>query len=361
MLLLAGTCLAHLPALSGGFIWDDDAHLPQPALRSLDGLRRIWLEPGTTIQYYPLLYSAFWIEHRAFGDAPAGYHGVNLALHLAAVSVLYTILRKLRIPGAWLAAAIFALHPVQVETVAWISEQKNTLSTLFYLLAMLAYLKFDHARDAGGHRRWYLAAFGCFILSLLSKTVTATLPGGILVLTWWKRGRLEWRRDALPLLPFFAFGAAGGLLSAYAERNWVGAAGPEYGPSLLERVLLAGRVAWFYAGKLFWPANLTFSYPKWNMDVSGVMDWMYLLSALLTVVALWLLRHRARAPLAGILFFGGTLFPVLGFFNLYPFAYSYVADHFQYLASLGILVPAAAGAALFFERLHSGWNGRPER
>ncbi|MEN6533436.1 MAG: tetratricopeptide repeat protein, partial [Bryobacteraceae bacterium] len=245
------------------------------------------------------------------------------------------IARRLSIAGAWLAGLVFALHPVCVEAVAWISEQKSTLSAVFYLSALLVYLHFDRTRRT----KFYGLALALCVLALLSKTITATLPAALLVIFWWQRGRIAWKRDALPLVPWFAVGATAGLFTAWVERTYIGAEGADFTLSFLDRVLLAGRVLWFYFSKLIWPSNLTFHYPRWN--VSAAVWWQYLFALgvlVLTGVFVWLARRR-RGPLASLLLFGGTLFPALGFFNVYPFLYSYVADHFQYLASLAVLVP----------------------
>jgi hypothetical protein len=189
---------------------------------------------------------------------------------------------------------------------------------------------------------------------MLSKSVTATLPGALLVIVWWKRGRLEWRRDILPLVPFFALGLTLGLITAYAESVWVGAGGPDYNLSAIQRVLVAGRAIWFYLGKLILPINLAFSYPKWTMDSADAVQWLYPLGVLAVAGFFWSLRNRSRAPLAALLFFVGTLFPALGFVNVFPFRYSFVADHFQYLASLGIIALLAAGISLAFEDQFAG-------
>ena len=289
--LAAAVFLAYQPAWQGGFIWDDDAHV-RPELQSWNGLCRIWCDLKATQQYYPLLHSAFWLEHRLWGDATLGYHLVNIALHVVAALLVAVILRRLKVPGAYLAAAIFALHPVHVESVAWITELKNTLSAVFYLSAALVYLRFDHSREKAS----YFLAFGLFVLGLLSKTVTATLPAALLVVFWWQRGRLSWRRDVLPLLPFFALGAAAGVFTALVERKLGGAEGAAFDFTIVERCLIAGRAIWFYLGKLFWPADLIFIYPRWH--VSQAVWWQYLfpLAALLLLAGLWAIRRRmARA------------------------------------------------------------------
>jgi tetratricopeptide (TPR) repeat protein len=352
-LLVAAVLVAYLPAWHGGFVWDDDAHVTRLDMRSWQGLQRIWFDLGATQQYYPLVHSAFWLQHRLWGDATTGYHLVNLLLHGWAAVLVALVLRRLAVPGACLAALVFALHPVHVESVAWITELKNTLSAVLYLSAMLCYLRFDLNRA----RRWYAAALGLFLLALLSKTVTASLPAALLVIFWWRRGRLGWRGDVLPLAPFFVLGAVAGLFTAWVERTFIGAEGAEFQFSLVERGLIAGRVVWFYLAKLLWPADLIFIYPRWQ--ISQLVGWQYLfpLAAIGLLVGLWLLRKRTRAPLAAMLFFGGTLFPVMGFFNVYPFRYSFVADHFQYLASLGIISLCCAGAAGLLDR----WRFRSGR
>jgi tetratricopeptide (TPR) repeat protein len=337
---------AYLPALGNGFVWDDDAHVTKPALRSLHGLWRIWFDVGATLQYYPLLHSAFWLEHRLWGDDPIGYHAVNILLHATAAALVWRILRRLQIPGALLAAAIFALHPVHVESVAWITELKNTLSAVFYLTSAWAYLEFDETR----RRRWYAAALALFVAGILSKTVTATLPGALLLVFWWRRGRLSARRDVLPLVPFLLSGAAGGMITAWWELKINNCVGPDFDFSPVERLLLAGRAVWFHAWKLFWPTDLIFIYPRWRLDSSVWWQYLFPLGVLAWVAALWAIRRRTRGPLAGLLYFIGTLFPVLGFFNLYTFEYSLIANHYQYLASLGLITLTSAGAVRLLDR-----------
>ncbi|MGA9777589.1 MAG: tetratricopeptide repeat protein [Verrucomicrobiia bacterium] len=310
-------------------------------------MARIWIEPGATQQYYPLVHSIFWVEYKLWGDRTLGYHLINILLHALSALLLWKVLRRLQVPGAFLAVAIFALHPICVESVAWISEIKNTLSGAFYLGAALIYLRFDRTRN------WkiYFLAFGLFLLGLMSKTVIATLPAALLVVFWWQHRKLAWKRDVLPLIPFFALGIIAGLFTAWMEWKFVGARGSGYGFSIIDRLLIAGRAIWFYLGKLVWPVNLTFIYPRWQ--VSQAVWWQYLfpITALLVSVVLWLLSRRTRAPLAAWLFFVGTLFPALGFFNVYPFRYSFVADHFQYLATIGPITLAAAGIVQLFRSL----------
>ncbi len=353
-LLLAAVLFAYFPALRGGFLWDDDAHVTQLRLRSLHGLWRIWFEMGATQQYYPVLHTAFWVEHRLWGDSVLGYHLANVVLHAAASLLLILILRRLAFPAAVLAGLLFALHPVCVESVAWISEQKNTLSAVFYLGAALLYVRFDQNRRGS----LYLLAFGLFVLALLTKTVTATLPAALLVVFWWRRGRLGWKRDVAPLLPWLAVGAACGLLTAWAERKLIGAEGADFSLTAVQRLVLAGRVIAFYAGKLIWPGKLVFIYPRWTIDAGAGGEYLYPVGFLALLAALALIARRQRGPLAGLLFFAGTLFPVLGFVNVYPFIFSFVADHFQYLASIGILAPIAWGLVWIVVRIPLGAQAR---
>jgi Flp pilus assembly protein TadD len=342
LLLAAVTMLAYQPAWNGQQLWDDDQHMIRPELYSASGLVRVWTEPGAIRQYYPVLATVFWIENKIWGTAPMPHHLVNILTHSLVALVLLWILRRLEIPGARLAAILFALHPVQVESVAWNTELKNTLSGLFCLGATLTYLKFDQKR------RWldYTFALGLFACALLSKTVVATLPAALLVILWWKRGQLSWKKDVLPLIPFFVLSAALGVVSIWMEHNFVGAEGTDFQYSIIERCIIAGRAIWFYLGKLIWPHPLVFIYPRWQ--ISQQIWWQYLfpLFALGLLAALWRLRGKSRGPLAALLLFAGTLFPALGFFNVYPFRFSFVADHFQYLACIAPLTLAASGISM---------------
>ncbi len=350
------------PVIRGGMLWDDQAHITSPELRSWPGLLRIWLDPHATQQYYPVLHSAFWLEWRLWGEATIGYHLVNILLHALSCCLLALVLQRLRFrdggailpPAAgWLAALLFAVHPVCVESVAWISEQKNTLSLVFYLLAGLAWLDFHATRKP----RAYAKALLFFVLALGTKTVTATLPAALLVILWWQNKELHWRRDIRPLVPWFLLALTSGLFTAWVERKLIGAEGAEFDLSFYERVLLASRIVWFYFAKLVWPANLMFVYPRWDV-AEAVSHWMvYLLAAIGTTALLWFLRRRSRGPLAAWLFFVGSLFPALGFLNVYPFIFSFVADHFQYLAAMGLLAGCATGIVLVVAKAPAGVHG----
>jgi protein O-mannosyl-transferase len=359
VLLVLVTILAYQPVWHAGFTWDDDDYITKNStLHTLDGLRLIWFAPGATIQYYPLTFTTFWMEYHLWGLNPLGYHLVNVSLHAGNAILIWLILRKLNVRGAWLTAGIFALHPVCVESVAWVTERKNTLSGLFYLGSMLVALKFwlpvetssesymtgcdKDSKAVFGERKFYWLAFVFYICALWSKTTTLPLPAVIMLLVWWKRGRVIWR-DIYPLGPFMAVGVAIGLITMHAEKA-LGAVGNEQALSSLQGCLLASRDVWFYLGKLFWPHSLVFVYPRWKINASEWTAYLPVLALVAGLSILWWKRNGwGRAPLVAFLYFVALLFLVLGFFNVFYFRYSFVADHFQYLASIGPLALAAAG------------------
>ena len=339
--LLLATVLAYRPAWHGGFVWDDDGHVTAERLRGPDGLRRIWLEPGATQQYYPALHTAFWIQYQLWGLSPTGYHLVGMTFHAIVALLVAVTLRRLRVPGAVAAAFVFALHPVHVESVAWITEQKNTLSAIFFLLSALVYLGFDERRD----RIRYVASLALFVLALCSKTVTATLPAVLLVVFWWQRRRIDLRRDVVPLAPFFALSLAAAATTIWVERTFIGARGAEFELGSIERILLAGRAVWFYLSKIVWPADLSFNYPRWVIDASSPAAWLYPLALAAVLVLLWRWRDRAGHALSALIAFCILLSPALGFVAVYPFRFSFVADHFQYLASVPVIALLCAAIA----------------
>ena len=336
-----------MPAFQAGWVWDDDSYVTSNAtLRSFDGLRRIWLEPGAVAQYYPLTFTSLWLDYQLHGLAPAGYHATNVLLHAANAVLVGLVLQAAAVPAAWAAALLFAVHPLHVESVAWVTERKNVLSGCFYLLSLLALLAWRDARDRrGASAGWWAAAFGCFVLALLGKTVTSTLPAVYLTIRWWRTGRVA-RDDVLAMLPFLAAGVAAGSVTAALERSHVGAEGAYWDQTLGERVLIAGRALWFYVGKLVWPRPLVFIYPRWTLDTGSLAQWAMPVAAAIAGVGLLAARTRVgRGPFAAALAFAVTLGPALGFVNVYPMRYSFVADHFAYLASVPFLALVAAGAA----------------
>lgn len=345
VLLFLLVVLAYSSVLSGGFIWDDDAYVTENVhLRTVDGLAAIWFEPGATPQYYPLVFTLFWLQFKLWGLAPLGYHLVNIFLHAANAVLFWRCLQKLALPSPFWIAALFALHPVHVESVAWITELKNVLSAFFVLLSFLLYWKFSSEPLSGRLRVvCYGLSLFCFLLALLSKSVTVTLPAVLLLFFWWKRGAFS-LRDVARLLPFFGLALLLGWNTAKLEVTHVLATGAEWDFSFIDRLLIAGRAVWFYAGKLLWPHPLIFNYERWQIDASVWWQYLFPLGVIAVAVVLWVLRNRTgRGPLAGYLFFIGTLFPALGFFNVYPMRYSFVADHFQYLSSIGVIALLVSG------------------
>ena len=341
------TFSAYIPAIRGAFVWDDDRYAANPILLQPDALRQIWT-PGTTReQYYrefPMVYTSFWLERRLWGLRPDGFHIVNIALHVFNAILAWLLLKRLGLREAWLAAAIFALHPVHVESVAWITERKNLLSAFFYLLALNGYLKFEDESDL----RWYLGSLVLFVAALLSKPVTCTLPV-ILLLLRWQRGRGIGRLDMMHLLPFFLLSAGAGAFTIVVERKVIGR--PDFDISWAQHILLAGRAFWFYPMKLVWPANLAFSYERWALNAHDVFQWLWVLAALVAGACVWRERNRlGRGILAGLGFYAVTIAPMLGFSTIYTFHFSFVADHYQYLSSLGLIaVGVGSVGGLFHE------------
>ena len=357
-LLLVTTVIIYSPALMCGYIWDDHDYVTDnPTLRTSAGLLRIWTDTAATPQYYPLVHTTYWLEYRLWRLQPCGYHLTNVLLHGLSAVLLWKILIKLSVPGAWLAALIFVVHPVNVESVAWITERKNVLSGTFYLGAMLAYLRFQFPNQQpdsadGTVRHWWISLF-LLLCAVLSKTVAASLPAALLVVIWWKSGNIKWR-DVAGTLPMFVLAIPLALLTAVLEKSQIGAVGVEWDMTLIERTLIAGRAVWFYLGKLLWPYPLIFVYPRWQIDAAQWWQTTFPVGGLGLLAFLWFARHRlGRGPLAAALLFVGTLFPALGYFNVYPMRYSYVADHFQYLASLAPIALMAAGVTLLAKR-HPG-------
>ncbi|PHQ31997.1 tetratricopeptide repeat protein [Rhodopirellula bahusiensis] len=355
--LFALTANAYLPAIQGGFIWDDDDYVTEnPTLHSIEGLVAIWTDPSATPQYYPIVHSSFWIENHLWGMNPMGYHLVNVLIHCISALLLWRLLSRFSVPGAYVAALLFAVHPMHVESVAWVTERKNVLSGMFTLLTILCWLRYwDFSQPEPSdestprNRRWYALALICFIAALLSKTVASTLPAALIVMIWWKRGTVR-VKDFTALLPFFVIGIGMGLLTVWLEKFQVGASGIDWELSPWQRVLIAGRALWFYAGKLVWPTELIFTYPRWEIDVTSWWQNAFPVAAVAVMVALFLMRHRlGRGPIAAVCLYAGTLFPALGFFDVYPMRFSFVADHFAYMASVPLIALVVGAVATWLQ------------
>jgi tetratricopeptide (TPR) repeat protein len=354
LLLVAAVVFAYQPVWHAGFIWDDDVYVTNnPLLTAPDGLKRIWFSLDSPSQYFPLTYTTFRIERALWGLNPAGYHWVNILLHAANALLVWRLLKRLNVPGAWLAAAIFALHPVQVESVAWITEQKNVLSLLFFLLALLAWIEFVEERPK---RRWqfYLLSLFFYALALFSKTTACTLPAALLLILWWK-GKPVNRVRLAQVLPFLVLGVGMGLVTVWWERYHQGTQGALFSYGLPERVLIASHAIWFYVGKLVWPVNLTFSYPHWTINLSDPFAYGWLVAGAGLCVAIYFARRfTGRGVEVAAIFYVATLSPLLGFIMLYTFWFSFVADHYQYIASIGPLALAAGGITTALRILGTG-------
>ncbi|MGA2583909.1 MAG: tetratricopeptide repeat protein [Tepidisphaeraceae bacterium] len=349
----------------GGFIWDDDHYVTQNlSLQSFEGLVHLWIAPiGAyanidtlrTIQYYPLLYTMLWVEHHFFGDEAMGYHVVNLLLHAGAAIVLWRALRRLQLPGAWVIAAMWAVHPLQAESVCWISEGKNILSGLLTFAALLFYLEFcgfaSTQRDPNKpllitSGQAYMLSLVLFIAALLAKTVAISLVPALFVILWWK-GRLK--RGWVGLVPMFLIGLALSAITAHRETDPNGpvrAYGPAWHLSFIQHILLPARDFWFYIEKLIAPVNLSFNYPRIVPGASDPLSWLMLIGALAVLWILFAAREKiGRGPFTAFMCYVFALLPSMGFANVYPFRFSYVADHFAYLAILPLIALVVSAVA----------------
>src|SRR6266481_4881699 len=300
VVLTAVTILAYRPAWHGGFLWDDDDYIiKNELLTAQDGWQRIWFSLDSPSQYFPLTYSTFRIEHALWGLNTTGYHWVNLLLHVGNALLVWAVLARLGVPGSWLAAAIFALHPVQVESVAWITERKNTLMAFFFLLTLLGWARFIDERNqqaiqrSRAHRkqrakevtqagklnpsswRFYWLALIFYLLALCSKATACTLPAALFLILWLQKKRIDWRR-VLQIAPFIVLGLAMGLMTVWWERYHQGTLGAMFALGPLERLIVATHTPWFYLGKLFWPTKLTFIYPQWTITPSNPLAYIWL-------------------------------------------------------------------------------------
>jgi tetratricopeptide (TPR) repeat protein len=360
-LVLAGAvCIAYLRAWHAGFIWDDDDHLTRnPCIVGPLGFEAIWTSSKAV--YYPLVLTSFWLQHALWGLNPLPYHVVDVLLHAICAILLWRVLLRLNVRGAWLGAAIWALHPVQVESAAWITEQKNTQSGVFYLLAIFFFLRWRESNKAAAageehpgfpRARRYTAALLCATLAILSKSSTVMLPVVLGLCWWWMDGR--WRRwNLFQLAPFFMVSAVASLWTIWEQKYANHALGAEWSQTWPQRAIIAGKDVWFYLWKLVWPHPLTFIYPQWSTDAAHPLEYLPLIAAACAMVLLWLGRDGPLRPVFfAAAYFAVSLFPVLSFFNVYFFRYSYVGDHFQYLASMGPL--ALAGAAIAWAAKYAG-------
>jgi tetratricopeptide (TPR) repeat protein len=388
LLLFAMILAAYRPALQGGFVWDDDKHIyDNQTLRSLHGLWEIWFKPGATCQYYPLSFTGFWIGFQFWGLNPFGYHLLNVVLHSLVAVLLWQVLTRLKARGAWLAGAIFALHPVCVMSVAWMTELKNTLSASLALGAAWAYLRFAglgvyerlepgskigrvtpgapvsaspatagawcRALSKEAPARWCFYAWSLvlFQLGFFAKTAISFLPVSLLLVTWWRRERLRWR-DIWPLIPMLGCVVVMGGVTIYVERHSLGASGRKFTIPLIERILISGRSFWFYLGKLFFPHRLTFIYERWKIDAGAGWQYVYPLATAGLLAGLWGMRGRmGKGPFVALLHFYVCTSLLILLLVLYMTRYSFVSDHWQYFGCMSVVALAAAGITAMLDRL----------
>ncbi len=352
--LLLLTLAVYYPLRWGVFLWDDAAWLTNnPLIHHWRGFEIFWLSTKAMgeVQYYPMTLSVLSIEYHLWGLQTLPYHLVNVLFQAANAVLLWLILRRLELSSAWLVAALFAIHPIQVETVGWVAEIKNLLSGFFYFLALLSFLKFigvgpkaaalsssANTEKLYQNHQLYVISTILFLLGLLSKTAVCTLPVAILVILWWK-DRWRDKEIVLRLIPWFIIAFIIGMVTVHVEHTSVGTHGADWRFTIGQRIFIAGHAFWFYIIKLLWPHPLLMIYPRWHLGNS--VGYIWAIAAVALFAFLWSMRDRmGRGPMAAMLFYLITIGPVLGFITFYTQLYSFVADHYQYLACIGPMVLA---------------------
>jgi len=344
-LIVLAVLAVYIPAMRAGFVWDDDTSLLKNIGVEEHGLLQIWFSTNL-VNYWPVTWTSFWLEHELWGFRPTGYHVNNVLVHAASSLLVWRVLLRLQVPGAWLAALVFAVHPVNVESVAWISQRKNVLSMLFYVSAVLCYLRFD-SREG---RRWYWFAVVAFVLSMLSKGAAAAFPVVLLLLAWWQRDRIT-RRDLLRTVPFFLVTAVMAATEIWFQQNRAIRDTVIRDAGFFERLAASGWIVWFYLYKAMLPFNLMFVYPQWEVDPG---DWLSYVPGVLLLVVLgvcwWSRKSWGRPPLFALSYFVVTLGPILGFIDFYYLRFSLVGDHYQYFSMAAIIALAVGFLSQTIER-----------
>lgn len=332
--------IIYSPALHGGWVWDDGSWTRDiaPLLQDWRGLLKMWTSATALQQYYPLSGTTFWIDHQLWGDWTLPYHVENVLLHALAAVLFWRLLERLEVRGAWLAGAVFALHPMMVESVAWITERKNVLSMALMLASLHSYGSFagwwkSHPRVSS--RMWWSLSFVLCVAALLAKISAFVVAPTVLLIAWWKDGFTGVRKHRVPTLPFFVVTLGLGLLVSWVEKHHVGAEGHDFDADGIERLLIAGRVPWFYLRALVWPFGHCAIYPTWTLDRGSVWPWLIVAASL--AVFGFILRKGSRSGVLAALFYLGALVPVLGFLNVYGMVFSPVADRWAYVPCLSLI------------------------
>src|SRR6266567_8113536 len=357
--IIAAVAMVYLAAFRGDFLWDDFLLITgNPLLQNFSGLLEIW-SGGRTADYFPLTNTVFWIEHHLFGVNATGYHAVNILLQIANALLVWRLLKRLNIPGAWLAGLIFGIHPIHVASVAWISELKNLLAMFFALLSVLCFLELDDNKWLRNSATAYAASLVFFALALLSKTQVVFLPVVLLLCAWWReekspgrRTTQNLRRDIVRSWPFFLIGIVFGLVTMWFQNRGIGEEEIVIG-SLSRRLVNAAMAIWWYTGHLFAPVRLMAIYPNWRFGSPSVLEWLPLIGLIAILAGLWHWRNRGtRGALFAVACFVVALLPALGFVRMaYVRSGTLVADHHQYFADVSLLALFSAGVAYV-------WNQR---
>ena len=342
--------LVYTPVWKAGFVWDDNEILTaNPCIVGPLGLKEIWTTSAADI--CPLTLSTFWVEHALWGLNPLPYHLVNVLLHGACALLLWQVLRSLRVQGAWLGAALWALHPLVVESVAWVTETKNTESGLFFLLSIFFFVRWLKAKGLprGDGNAWNYALTLLFAaLAMASKSSTVILPVVLCLCAWWLDGRWRWR-NVVRVFPTVLMAIAAGAVSIWTQRLALEriVSDPQWARTWPERLVAAGDAIWFYLSKLLWPHPLITIYPRWQIDANQWVSYLPLLTAIVMLSIFWLKRELwSRACFFALAYFLVALLPVLGLIDNSIFRLSLVFDHLQYLASIGPLALVGAGLVL---------------
>lgn len=334
--------LAYLPIYGGDFLWDDYLWLwDNPYTASPNGWWQCWI-PGQTPDYYPVTTMSFWLQWRWFGHDSTGYQITNVLLNALASIIIWRVLITLGMHPlwAWFAALLFVLHPINVASAGWITEQKNTLSTVFFASAILAWLKHDDHPNS----KTYLLSLLFFALGLLSKSSGVLLPVIMLLMIWWRKNRIR-EQEVMLAIPFFVLAAAFSAMTIHFQNNYA-IMGQQVRPEgFASRLAAAGCAVWFYLGKALWPANLNLVYPRWEIDSSSLLSFLPLLALVIVAAALWPYRSRRTRPIVfALAYFILALAPILGFFTMFYHSFSLVADQWAYLALPAIAAIVAMAA-----------------